>query len=46
MYLNKYKSWKAGEAWLIIVKGKVRGKARPRKGKHGFYTPADTKKYE
>ena len=31
---------------MIIVKGKVRGKARPRKGKHGFYTPADTKKYE
>ena len=31
---------------MIIVKGKVRGKARPRKGKHGFYTPNDTKKYE
>ena len=31
---------------MIIVKGKVRGKARPRKGKHGFYTPNDTKSYE
>ena len=31
---------------MIIVKGKVRGKARPRKGKHGLYTPNDTKKYE
>ena len=31
---------------MIIVKGKVRGKARPRKGKHGFYTPTDTKEYE
>ena len=31
---------------MIIVKGKVRGKARPRKRKHGFYTPTDTKKYE
>lgn len=31
---------------MIIVKGKVRGKARPRKGKHGFYTPNDTKEYE
>ena len=31
---------------MIIVKGKPRGKARPRKGKHGFYTPNDTKKYE
>ena len=31
---------------MIIVKGKIRGKARPRKGKHGFYTPNDTKSYE
>ena len=31
---------------MIIVKGKVRGKARPRKGKHGCYTPNDTKSYE
>ena len=31
---------------MIIVKGKVKGKARPRKGKFGFYTPTDTKKYE
>ena len=31
---------------MIVVKGKVRGKARPRKGKHGFYTPNDTKSYE